>query len=314
MWRTFVITFLGIFGVGVATLFGFIVLVDPYDAGRFGAAWTMGVADENSRVSHASRGRDSRFNSVVIGNSRGQLIDPARLSAASGLQFVQLTVAGTGPREQLALLHWFVRHHAHVGAIVVVADPTWCTQDSSLPIQYPFPFWLYADSDLDYAVNALNTGAIRRGWGRVLIALRLRQRSDPSGYQDYERGRAPTFAPAVPQDFRPAGTMRDPQRPFPAIERLKAFLAERAGDVPLVIVFPPAFVTDLPAAGSAEGVRIEECKGALAALVRDSADFLDLAVDSELARDPANFMDTIHYRAAVAREIEAQIVSALARR
>jgi hypothetical protein len=52
----------------------------------------------------------------------------------------------------------------------------------------------------------------------------------------------------------------------------------------------------------------------LAALVRDSADFLDLAVDSELARDPANFMDTIHYRAAVAREIEAQIVSALARR
>ena len=38
------------------------------------------------------------------------------------MRFVQLTVPGTGPREQLAILDFFVRHHPRIGALVIVAD------------------------------------------------------------------------------------------------------------------------------------------------------------------------------------------------
>ena len=67
----------------------------------------------------------------------------------------------------------------------------------------------------------------------------------------------------------------------------------------------------MPAAGSAEGDLTAECKGALARLVKERGAFIDFAVDGELVRDPINFMDASHYRAGVAREIEARIVGAL---
>jgi hypothetical protein len=102
MWSRFVWTFLATFGLGTVAIAGFIAIVDPYDSGHFGIRWLSGIVDEDPRTADASRGRDQRFDSPVIGNSHGQLLDPARLSAGSGRQFVQLTVPGTGPREQTA--------------------------------------------------------------------------------------------------------------------------------------------------------------------------------------------------------------------
>jgi hypothetical protein len=106
--------------------------------------------------------------------------------------------------------------------------------------------------------------------------------------------------------------MREPQRPFPAIDRLKAMLSGLT-DVRYVVVFPPVFVTSLPTAGSAEADRMAECKGAFARIVGDRGDLLDFFVDGEHARDPRNFMDASHYRSGVAREVEEQIAAALAR-
>lgn len=312
MWKHFVIAFLTTFGLGIVAVLGFIVLIDPYDSGRFGAGWISGVVDEDPRTAAVSRGRDPRFDSAVFGNSHGQLLDPLRLSSTSGQNFVQLTVPGTGPREQLTLLHWFVRHHARIGAIVLVTDSYWCTQDSSLPISNPFPFWLYSEANLEYAVNALRTAALNRGWRRLLLAVGLRQRSDPAGYLDYERGRVWAFTPTIPEGLEPEVAIREGERRFPAIERLWAQLGERAREVPIIVVFPPAFVTQLPKSGSAEGHLTAECKGALARLAQERGAFIDFAVDGELARDPMNFMDATHYRAGVAREIEARIVAALA--
>ena len=310
MWPKFVKVFLTIFVLGTVSLYGFILLIDPYDSGRFGIRSIAGIVDEDPRTANVSRGRDPRFDSAVIGNSHGQLLDPNRLSTASGKHFVQLTIPGTGPREQLTLLHWFIRHHARIGAIVLVADPTWCTLDPSLPISNAFPFWLYGDGNFEYAFHALRTAALDRGWRRILLALGLRQPSDPAGYWDYELGRVWAFAPIIPEGFTPAAAVREPKQLFPAIERLRNVLSEHA--IPFVIVFPPAFVTELPAAGSPAAEIMAECKGAFAHLAESRSGFIDFAVDGELARDPGNFMDATHYRAGVARQIEARIVAALA--
>ena len=312
MWLPFIKVYLATFCAGLVAFLGFILIVDPYDSGRFGVAWTSGVADEDPRTADVSRGRDPRFDSAVIGNSHGQLLDPARLSAASGMHFVQLTVPGTGPREQLTLLRWFARHHTSIAAIVLAADSSWCTQDPSLPISNEFPFWLYADGDAEYVVNVLRTAALDRGWRRILLGLGLRRPSDPAGYWDYESGHVWAFAPTVPDGISPASKMREPRGSFPAIERLRTVVSGLARDVRFAVVFPPVFVTELPKAGSAEAELMAECKGAFAQFAAGRGAFLDFAVDGERARDPRNFMDATHYRSGLAREMESRIAAKLA--
>ncbi len=192
-WSRFVALFAAVFFGGSGLLVLLILGVDPYDSGRLPSFGIVGIVDDNPRTASVSRGRDARFDAAIIGNSHGQLLSPARLDPATGLHFVQLTVPGTGPREQLVVLHWFASHHARIGAIVLVADSGWCTQDATLPMSNPFPFWLYADGLGEYLAHAFSTRALDLGYRRIMLALGMRRPSDPVGYWDYEAGRAWTF-------------------------------------------------------------------------------------------------------------------------
>jgi hypothetical protein len=73
----------------------------------------------------------------------------------------------------------------------------------------------------------------------------------------------------------------------------------------------------LPASGDPNANLISQCKGALAEEVtsqRLRGAFLDFEVDGEIARNPENFMDGAHYRAPVARMIQARVAAALSKR
>jgi hypothetical protein len=159
-WSRFVALFLAVFFGGSALLLLLILGVDPYDSGRLPSFGLVGIVDDNPRTASVSRGRDARFDAAIIGNSHGQLLSPGRLDPVTGLHFVQLTVPGTGPREQFAVMSWFARHHTRIGAIVLVADSGWCTQDATLPMSNPFPFWLYAEGLAEYLANEFITLAL----------------------------------------------------------------------------------------------------------------------------------------------------------
>lgn len=303
---------------GAVALFAFAVLLlalaDPYDTGRWSLMPEIGVADGNPRTANASRGRDQQFNAPIIGNSRGQLIDPRRLSEVSGARFVQLTVPGTGPREQLTLMRWFARHHARIGAIVLAADQSWCTPDPSLPIINDFPFWLYADSGLDYLRGLPSATAFGRLVRRMRLAAEKIERSAPDGFWDYTKDLGPARDPA--KLAKPLITMNDGipvSAPLPAVHRLGEFLSLLPPDVPFVVVLPPAYQTALPAPGSVGAARLARCKQALADLVggRPRGAFLDFFLDGPVARDANNFFDHIHYGEAVARMIEDSIAEAV---
>ena len=313
-WSRFVALILAVFFGGSALLLLLILGVDPYDSGRLPSLGLVGIVDDNPRTASVSRGRDARFDAVIIGNSHGQLLSPTRLDRATDLHFVQLTVPGTGPREQLAVMRWFARHHARIGAIVLVADSGWCTQDATLPMSNPFPFWLYADGLGEYLANAFSTRALDLSYRRVLLALGLRQPSDPAGYWDYEAGRAWTFNPAIPTESAPAAPAPDRRFEFPAIAQLSKHLENVPPAVPLIVVLPPVFFTELPRDGSADAARLSQCKEALVRLVagRRGSAFLDFLSNTPVARDPKNFMDAAHYRASVAMLIEAEIAKVLA--
>ena len=49
--------------------FPVLVLIDPYDSGRFPGLGIVGVDDASPRTSNVSLGRDPQFDAVVIGNS-----------------------------------------------------------------------------------------------------------------------------------------------------------------------------------------------------------------------------------------------------
>jgi hypothetical protein len=297
--------------VGVsAGLYVLLVLIDPYDTGRFPNLGISGIVDENPRTAIASRGHDPRFDAAVFGTSTGQMLDPRRLSEATGFSFVQLTVPGSGPREQLTLLRWFTGVHHRIAGLVIATDETWCTLDPALPIEHPFPFWLYG-GDREYLANVLRSHSFDLAWRRIQLALHRREPTDPTGYADYEAGKVWAFDPPPPEAAAPAVAV--PDMSFPGIARLQEVIADLPASVPVVLVMPPVFRTLLPPEGSEPAIRIARCKAALARLVADrpGSGFIDFRVDGPTVRDPKNFMDALHYRANIARQIESSIAAAL---
>jgi hypothetical protein len=314
-WRRWLATFLGVLLAAGAGLFAAIAALDPYDTGRFALLPSVGVLDDSPRTAVASRGRDPQFDAAIIGSSTGQLLDPRRLSQATGRRFVQLTIPGTRPREQLTVMRWFLRHHARVGALVLVADESWCNADPSLPIVNPFPFWLYSDSAREYLGNIFGARTLDRVIRQLQIRFGLRSRSDPAGYADYEAGRAWNFSPATAPSATALPELIDAAAaPFPAIDRLRELLRTLNPDVPAVLLMPPTYASHVPPSDTAAGQRLAACKEALAAAVagRVRGGFLDFRVANATTRDPRNFMDVLHYRADVARPIEGAIASAIA--
>jgi hypothetical protein len=340
VWRRFALAYFAVFAAIVGVVYVFIILVDPYDSGRFpsfglhglfaslqrsdnagpsGAArpdaGAFGDTDTSQRTGNVALGRSARFNAAIFGNSHGQLLSPQRLSQATGLNFVQLTVPGANVREQLAMMGWFMHHHPGAGALVLALDERWCITDPALPLRSPFPFWLYSDSNLVYLANALSTRTLRDSFRRVLSAGSAS--IDAAGYSDYETGKAWSFKPGKPapaegfpeRDDRPF--RREPD--FPGLILLDALLGEVPAKTPVVIVLPPQFYTQLPPARTG-GARFRDyCKWQIGLRAERGAGsaFLDFLVDSAMTRNPENFMDAEHYRSNVAEMIEAEIAAAL---
>jgi hypothetical protein len=313
-WRRFVRTFLAVLLGGLAVLYALIIAIDPYDTGRFPTFMPVGVSDENQQTASASNGRNPIFDAAVFGNSHGMLLSPVRLGELTGLSFVQMTSPGSGPREQMILMRWFMRHHRQIKALVITADQTWCTHDPAIPMLYQFPPWLYAESNLEYLAHMLNTRSLNTAYRRVLIALGYIKPTNPDGYWDYEVGRTWSFRPERPAGGTLAPILSsDVNRSYPALDALDQILAKLPPKTPVVVVMPPQFYTLLPPVGSQEAAEFAACKAEIATRIRarERSGFFDYLNDTPAARNPENFMDPEHYRANIAREIEADIAGVI---
>ncbi|SHK01778.1 hypothetical protein SAMN05444159_2193 [Bradyrhizobium lablabi] len=304
--------FLGALGLGALLVLAVMITVDPYDSGRFGLLGIVGVADSTEVTANASRARDPQFDSAIFGNSTGQRLNPAELSQATGNHFVQLTAPGSDPRGQLAILDFFVRHHRHIGALVFVTDPAWCTHDPAPPLKNPFPFWLYGDSSLVYAGRLFSWRAVNHAYQRIMIFRGVQKRTAPDGFFNYEdvfpRDKHPTITPAEEPAF--TGQVSDG---FPLATLLDGAVKKLPADVSVLVLMPPIFYAIVPRPGSREAAEGEACKAAYKRIVagRPHSNLIDYRIDNALTRDPLNFVDTNHYRTKIALKVQEGIVASL---
>jgi hypothetical protein len=312
-WSRCLRAFLGTLGICAALLFAFLLSVDPYDSGRFGVFGIDGMADRNTVTASASRARDPNFDSAIIGNSTALLLNPDPLSQATGLRFVQLSVVGGSPREEMAVLDFFLRHHRRVGALVVVTDPWWC-EHYQREKPRPFPYWLYGDSALVYAGYLFSGAGIEHAVQRVSIGLGKRQRIDPSGTFNSEDvwPVGQFFEKNLPADPPPA-TDAAGRDVFPEVAKLDDVVRKLPPDVPVVILVPPTFAPTVPRPGSAVAAERQACNAALRRIIagRPHSNFINYRVDNTLTRDRANFVDYIHYRPLIAAKISDGIAASI---
>ncbi|MCJ2032262.1 hypothetical protein MKK50_23130 [Methylobacterium sp. J-043] len=298
-------------------------LIDPYDSGRSTLFSAGAVRPQGPRTAAASRGRDPAFAAAVFGNSHIQLIEPARLTAATGIPFVQLSVPGTGPGEQLALLGWFLRHHPAPKAVILSVDDAWCTGDPALPSDRPFPFWLYSSDPLSYLRGLLRVSVAQEVAGRIgwLVGARAK-RAVADGWWDYEldylrfgalddeRARAARETP-IPDAVAPGRAGPD----FPAADRLATALAALTAETAVVMVFPPVYAAGLPRPGTPRAHAEAACRNAVAAALQrhGRSALIDARRERPALHDPGLFFDQTHYRHALARPLADEIAAALVR-
>jgi hypothetical protein len=300
-----------VFFGGIGLIYVFLLVVDPWDTGRFPTPMAPGVVDIERRTAAASRGRDPRFNAAIFGNSRTFSLDPEKISQATGLSFVSLGTPGAGPQEEMQVTRYYLHFHPAAEAVVFGIDERWCSHDPSLPMIMPFPFWLYR-GDAEYLANVLSTRSFNAAQLRIKLALGRETPTDPRGYLDYEAGKVWNFHPPAAVEYDAAASAAVPANTrFPALDAFDGLLAELPPQTRFMIMMPPAYQTSLPRPGTQEAADLAACKARLAgSLGRQGFALVDYMVDGPVARDPKNFLDMVHYRTNVARIIEDGIIAA----
>jgi hypothetical protein len=307
---TFIAVFLG-FGLILAAL---LVLLDPYDTARLTPFPKAGMPETGPRVAHASRMRNPEFNAAIFGNSTIQILSPERLNAATGLRFVQLSVPGTGPMEQAAMIEHLVRQRGNgIGTIALGLDSSWCDASRSKRTLHPFPFWLYDSNPLTYLASLVRMDSLEFLPKRIRMLLGKGPFARPDGFWDYE-------APGGYKQY-PLVDLKLPAIPAPvdgrraAADTLARIVKSLPAETRLLLLHPPLFAPTPPQSTDDDTSNLSACKAELASTVagRPRTEIIDLWIDNPENRIRTMFYDHNHYTRAMAMRVEAAISDILRR-
>jgi hypothetical protein len=310
-WKKFFLRYFGVAVVLNVTALLFFVLVDPYGTGRLTFIQPIKIQSLPPRLANASRAANLQFDSAIIGNSTSQLLSPTRLGSSTQRSFVNLSVPGTGPLEQIAVLSKFLRHHAGMdGVIVIGLDISWCRAGAMQPqkMTHAFPFWLYEEPWLAYVKGLYSLKSIERSVHRLGVLAGHESAAPLDGYENYEGGRdynlaeaQRRLADALPHDRQ--SRIDEKEIEYPQFDVLGKLLERKT-----VLVFLPRYWPDITAK---DRLSLPGCKMKARQIEAQHASIrvLDFMFDGELTQDPRNFWDLEHYRGSVAQYVEQQIAS-----
>lgn len=325
-WRQFLATFCAASILVGAVLLAFVVIVDPYDTGRFTPLRVYGMPKNSTSLVTASLARDPAIDGAIVGNSTIQLLNPRRLQSLTGEKLAQLSIPGVGPVEEYYILNWFHRWHSSPKAIIVGLDyGSWCKPDfkfSRANILNPFPFWLYG-SDAEYLSKVLSFRSIGDSVARIRMWMGAVAPVDPMRVDDYERTRIydigvvrARLTRIVEEDQRLDASSMKKEGGLPpgaALDTLRAALARFSPTTHKVLVFTPVYARTLSTQGTwVQNIATCKAKANSLAATLPNTTVIDFLQKAPLTENDANFWDGIHYREPVAEAIEHAIALALA--
>ena len=299
----FILTFCLSLLLAIPVVWAFLIVIDPFDTGRLTPLKRTGMFYAGPRKANASRMRDPSFDAAIFGNSTSQLINPQRMNALTGQNFVQLTVPGTGPMEQRAMIEQLFRVRGDgIKTLILGFGALWCDPPRQTSTLHPFPFWLYTDNTVDYLRGLFRMDSIH-SVPRRIQALRKKQRmADRDGFSDYELTSIydETTIPVVPElPISKTGV-------HSARDSLAAVLVIIPPQTRVILLHPPAF-TPANIHLSARGLETKRlCKSELAdvAAKRPHTVVVDRWVEDVFTRNRSLFYDYNHYRTDFAKVIE----------
>ncbi len=316
-WRRFLRVYIAS-AIGLGILVGiFIVMLDPYDTGRFSLLASHGIPEFTQSLTGASLGRQPQFNTALIGSSTLQLIDPAQIKAKD-VQAVSLAMLGTGPLEQLAMAQWFLDHHtgSNLKAFVFGIDERWCEANRPLTIAHPFPFWLYGKSNWDYLSNILQMKSLQSAGDKIRLLKGKIKIAPADGYKDFSEGREWSHDGFIKSQKETLKEMAElnpvvsPPYDFAAVPLLKNFLAQLPSSAAVLLVVPPRYAPDKTGPAAEQQVA---CEKAFETVIADRthAHFLNFLERDELTSNEEDFWDHMHPRARIAHVMENDISNTL---
>ena len=310
-WRRFVRTLLLVVAAGLAVLYGFVCVVDPWDTLPLSPPLPRVPVSTNARYSFPALARNPRFDSVVLGTSTARLLQPAQLDPAFGAKFANLAMNSATAWEQTRLLQVFVHAHPAPRTVIIGLDAQWCGDSVEKYTPRPFPEWMYQANLWPAYRHMLTPYAVQEAGGQFAIMLGLkRRRYGLDGYTSfvpddrlYDPARVDAafarWPPTSPGPADPAAVYS-----FPAESLLRDALRTLPHSTRTVLFFTPYHVDQQGAPGTGTAARWAACKAMAARVARDAgAEVLDFMVPSPITTDQANYWDPLHYRAAIAARI-----------
>jgi hypothetical protein len=328
-WRRFVTWFAAVFGGGIAALYLFVLLVDPYDVIPFSLPIERRIVSISQRHMYPQMIRSRRFDSVIIGTSTARLLDPAILGSLFDARFVNLAMDAMTAWEQQRIVDYFLRQAGEPRVLVVGLDAVWCDEaaDRNRITFRGFPEWLYDDNRWNDALYLLNRETIEIA-GR-LVGYHLGLYPERVRYDGFEvfvpdegkydlvrarqhiwRNRPHGVVAVVPPIELNAAEKQS--LAFPALAWLDAMLATLPAGTLKVLAYMPVHVAAQPTPGSRGAARERECKDRIAGIARKrGASIVDWRFASTITREDTNYWDPLHYRLPIAERIALELAAAV---
>lgn len=296
---------------GLALLYGFVCLVDPWDALPLSPRLPRVPISGNARFSFPALARDPRFDSVLLGTSTARLLQPAMLDPEFGARFANLSMNSATAFEQSEMLQVFLRAHPAPVAVLIGIDAAWCEPAPQRFTSRPFPEWMYRRTLWPGYSHMLTPYAVQEAANQFAVMLHLKRRR--YGMDGYTRfvppdsaytvaGRDAAFARWPLPD--PAPPAPGPAPEFPAMALLRADLVAIPGGTRVVLFFAPYQLEQQGVPGSATRLRWEACKRAVVqAAAATGTEVQDYLVPSDITRTRDNYWDPLHYRETVAARL-----------
>lgn len=318
--RVFVVTAIAV----MASLYLFIVLVDPYDNVPFSLSLEREPVSTNQRFAYPSLARKPSFDSAIIGTSTARLLNPERLNQLTGSSWVNLAMNSATAYEQMEMLKLFMRHHSQAKHIVIGIDDAWCRSGRELQkfTFRPFPPWMYDENQWNDLLYLFNDKALENAVRLVEYWSGKREaKYDRTGYRDFTEdfgkydlsGVRKKLYRTGKQDVEKRPVAMDPinsDKPYATLELLSETIGAKTGDARVTLLYMPLHAQHL----AKNSGNYRACKGIIRDLARKSgAEFniVDRMQVDSLTREDTNYWDPLHFTNRVAMQLEEELAQLL---